>query len=88
MASLGQSIIVVFAAIIVFGLIGFMCLARPEVVQQWIVSGSSKTGIFLFRRYVSSSAYIIQLRFVGLGAAIASLGLLFVFFEILTKLWK
>jgi hypothetical protein len=86
MAPLGERIIVAFGALILFGWAGFVCLARPEVVQQWIVTGSNKTGIFPFRRYVSSPAYITYLRFVGLGAAIGFLGLLFVFLRLLTKL--
>ena len=86
MASLGESMIVTFGAIIVFGWGAFMCLTRPEAVQQWIVAGSSKTGIFPFRRYVSSPSYINHLRFVGLGAAVGFLGLLFVFLSLLTKL--
>jgi hypothetical protein len=86
MAPLGERIIVAFGALIIFGWAGLVCLTQPEVVQRWIVAESSKMGFFPFRRYVSSPAYINHLRFVGLGAAVGFLGLLFVFLSLLTKL--
>jgi hypothetical protein len=84
MAPLGESIIV---ATMVFGSVGFLCLTRPRAVQQWIVLGGDKTGVFPFRRYVSSLAYIIQLRCAGLLSTIAFLGFLFVFTRLLLSLW-
>jgi hypothetical protein len=86
MAPLWVRIVATLAGIVFWGSLSFMCLTRPILLQKWILAASSKTGIFPSREYVSSSAYIVQLRVLGVGFLLAFLLLLFVFLDLLIKL--
>ena len=86
MAPLWVRLVATLAAIVFWGSLSFMCLTRPIILQKWILAASSKTGIFPFRGYVSSPAYIVQLRVLGVGFLLGFLFLPSFFFDLLVKL--
>jgi hypothetical protein len=85
MAPLWVRMVVTLAAIVFWGSLSFMCLIRPKILQKRTLA-ASKTGILSFHGYVSSSAYIVQLRVMGVVFLLGSLFLAFVFLDLLTKL--
>ena len=74
-------IIYIILGVVIFAVIGFLCLAIPEKIQEYVLK-NYKDYLF-FKSWVTSIKYIWSLRIIGFFSLISSFLLIMILLRIL-----